>query len=61
MLCLLKRLLKEEQGYGTVELLLIIAGVGSLAIAISVKLLPALRNLHATASQAIIQPSQSGF
>ena len=61
MICLLKRLLKEEQGYGTVELLLVIAGVGSLAIAVSAQLLPALKNLHLTASQAIIRPSQSGF
>jgi len=34
MLNLIKRLLKEEDGYGTVEMILIIAGVGLLATGI---------------------------
>jgi len=34
MLNLIKRLLKEEEGYGTVEMILIIAGVGLLATGI---------------------------
>lgn len=58
---LLYKLFYSQDGYGTVELLLIILGVATTCSTVVGKLLPAIKNIYTTSSQAVIQPSQSGY
>jgi hypothetical protein len=56
----LRRFLKSEEGYGTVELLILIVGVSFLAFQISGKLLEAIRPIHRGTVQNIKGVTQSG-
>lgn len=56
----LRRFLKSEEGYGTVELLILIIGVSFLTFQISGKLLEAIRPIHRGTVQNIKGVTQSG-
>lgn len=56
-----KSLLKNEEGYGTVELLILMAGVAILASRISEVLLGTLKPIHKGAVKNIKGVSQSGL
>lgn len=58
---LILSILKEEEGYATVELLITMSIVGITAFTIYGKLMPVFRNLYGTSQQNIIKPCQSGY